>query len=897
MIDFDKKGLIINGEHEFILSGTFHYFRVPKELWRDRFEKIRAAGFNCVDTYIPWNRHEKDMPSGLDDMSKFNFTELDEWLNMAVSYGFYIIVRPGPFICAEYDRGGYPGWLINYKPKDIKEWTWLRSNCPTYLAWSKHWYSKVLEVTKKYKITERKGQGGIILLQIENEYSHIALPSKVKANCLEHMVNIAQSSGFDIPIFACESPELQLIKDYKNSQLFDSFNFYPDYNIGSLSKRLKNTKDFTDINNPEKTGITTTDETIQPEASNKPKMISELQGGWFSFIWDNPSLLSERENYRKGSSPEQVNNLLLFCIQNGINILNMYVLCGGTNLDSTEGKDMPTSYDYSAPIRENGTTGEKYEKVKAIGNMLKDYGKDIVKSTALDLKYSSKYPDVEVAGRESRNAYYLFLRTENLTKSFRDTISIFIKNKSIKLPYTLEPFGSKLFFLKKDFKNVSDGLWLINEIDKKEKRSSKQYRSQIDKFYTLKNITDKEWQKIEAFEPFNKLGIYDNRTMMYRLLLEVEHTEDKKDRLLRLYYHSIGFGSWSAGNKGNADRLVVSYKGKLLKHLPHGLKGDFIIPAELLTKGKNEFIIYYENAGYMKEGPYMEKEAGIKHAQIIPIENSCKEIRDWQMSVFASKEDIKNINNISELTSTLAFKPIVTNSMEAEITNLGECAAFKRTFNFSQEDIKNGNTTLLINQVGDLGKVFVNNNATQVIKSRIEPSVIDLGKSAKVGENQICVVVQACDWISSKGGISNAFLVPSVKTGILPQSIEISNALQNTTKRLGKNPSVRAEHWESKTKSVQQKTNTPFAFQRILFSLPVQNTQKYLARIEASGNGFIHLNGKPIGRYWNNGKQREFYLPECFLNFDNSEINTLSLMLLNKDNKLGINQIEILSYE
>ena len=116
-IRYDGHCLQIEGKDTFIYSATFHYFRTPPELWRDRFQTIKEAGFNTVETYVPWNWHEREMPAGFDDFSKVDLSELEAWLKMAQDeFGFYTIVRPGPFICAEWAGGGYPRWLAKFGP-------------------------------------------------------------------------------------------------------------------------------------------------------------------------------------------------------------------------------------------------------------------------------------------------------------------------------------------------------------------------------------------------------------------------------------------------------------------------------------------------------------------------------------------------------------------------------------------------------------------------------------------------------------------------------------------------------------------------------------------------------------------------------------------------------------
>ena len=106
-IHYDGSCMTIDGKDMFIYSAAFHYFRCPEELWRDRFRDIKAAGFNTVETYVPWNWHERTMPANPDDNSHFDFADLRRWLKMAQEeFGLYTIVRPGPFICAEFSGGG-----------------------------------------------------------------------------------------------------------------------------------------------------------------------------------------------------------------------------------------------------------------------------------------------------------------------------------------------------------------------------------------------------------------------------------------------------------------------------------------------------------------------------------------------------------------------------------------------------------------------------------------------------------------------------------------------------------------------------------------------------------------------------------------------------------------------
>src|SRR5579862_1281179 len=110
-IDFDGRGFLINGKRTFLASGSIHYCRVPRALWRDRLLRIKRAGFNTVQTYAFWNYHEPQE-------RKWNFSgdhDFEAFLKLVKEMGLYAVVRPGPYVCAEWDSGGFPVWL-RFKP-------------------------------------------------------------------------------------------------------------------------------------------------------------------------------------------------------------------------------------------------------------------------------------------------------------------------------------------------------------------------------------------------------------------------------------------------------------------------------------------------------------------------------------------------------------------------------------------------------------------------------------------------------------------------------------------------------------------------------------------------------------------------------------------------------------
>ena len=258
-IRYDQHCFTIEGRDIFILSAAFHYFRVPQELWRDRFRKIKEAGFNTVETYVPWNWHERTMPRNVKDYSQCDFDDLKAWLKMAhEEFGLYTIVRPGPFICAEWAGGGYPRWVAKFCPAKYDTSFWLRSNHPEHMKWTKHWYDAVCPVFAEEQLTRKKsGEKGIIMVQLENEYIYFGMESEKKEEVLRDMAAYCTNNGIEVPLFTCVTPEVRGSKDAVISQLFDMDNQYVWWNIQEAKSRI---------------------EDLKRQQPNAPAFVCELQG-------------------------------------------------------------------------------------------------------------------------------------------------------------------------------------------------------------------------------------------------------------------------------------------------------------------------------------------------------------------------------------------------------------------------------------------------------------------------------------------------------------------------------------------------------------------------------------------------------------------------------------------
>jgi beta-galactosidase len=155
-VSADARGIRINGEYTALLCASLFYFRVPEGLWVDRMRKIKAAGYNCIDVYFPWNFHETrrdqwEMTEGMHDVALF--------LDHAAREGLYVVARPGPYICSEWDGGSLPAYLA-------AEGLAIRQNDPAYLSRVREWYRRIMPVIAAHQLGHA---GTVVLVQIDRK--------------------------------------------------------------------------------------------------------------------------------------------------------------------------------------------------------------------------------------------------------------------------------------------------------------------------------------------------------------------------------------------------------------------------------------------------------------------------------------------------------------------------------------------------------------------------------------------------------------------------------------------------------------------------------------------------------------------------------------------------------
>jgi beta-galactosidase len=306
---------LLDGQRFQIRCGEMHAARMPAEYWRQRLRMAKAMGLNTVCAYLFWNLHEPKP-------GEFVWTgQADdaEFCRIAQEEGLWVILRPGPYACAEWEMGGTPWWLLKYD--DIK----FRTRDPRYINAVKSYLKEVGRVLGPLQITHG---GPIIMAQVENEYGSIGKD----AGYMDDVRNALLDAGFDVPLFACNPPSV--MKNGMLTNLFQTANFSGDP-AGNFQKLRA----------------------LQPSG---PLMCSEFYPGWFD-TWGQPHHL--------GNTAKYLGDLEYMLAHDAS--FSIYMAHGGTTFGLWSGCDRPfkpdtSSYDYDAPISEAGWPTPKFFQTREL---------------------------------------------------------------------------------------------------------------------------------------------------------------------------------------------------------------------------------------------------------------------------------------------------------------------------------------------------------------------------------------------------------------------------------------------------------------------------------------------------------------------------------------------------
>ena len=381
---------MLDGKPFQYVSGAFHYFRQHPEDWETTLRKMANGGLTVVETYVPWNLHEPRKGEYYWE----GFADVERWLKLCEKYNFYVILRPGPFICAEWDFGGLPYWL--HKEEDIK----YRRSDPVYLKHVDEWFTVLLAKMKPYLYING---GRIIMVQVENEYGFF---DACDQSYLQHIVDFMRNAlGPDVQLFTNDGAYEYCLE------------------CGTIVPQAYATVDF-------RVGDPTPHFELERRwnGGHGPYVNSEFYPGKHD-VWGVKHNTLDWE-----SICATLDKILAMggCV-------NFYMYYGGTsfgfwpgaNGDLKSYQPEPTSYDFDAPLSEAGDMTWKWSKIL-----------DVIK------KYRTDIPTYEVAN-STKKAYGKVVFTEGV--SLWDALDDIITNSVLgtKKPLTMEefdiPFGYAIY--------------------------------------------------------------------------------------------------------------------------------------------------------------------------------------------------------------------------------------------------------------------------------------------------------------------------------------------------------------------------------------------------------------------------------------------------------------------
>lgn len=317
-----RDAFYLNGQPFKILSGAIHYFRIDPDDWYHSLFNLKALGFNTVETYVPWNAHEPHK-------GQFDFSgrlDIERFIQTAQSLGLYMIVRPSPFICAEWEFGGLPAWLLEENMR-------IRSSDPAFIKTVSQYYDRLLGILTRYQVD----QGGpILMMQVENEYGSYGEDKTY----LRAVRDLMKEKGVTCPLFTSDGPWRATLRagTLIEDDVFVTGNFgsKASYNFSQMQ------------------------EFFDEHGKKWPLMCMEFWDGWFT-RWKESVIHRDPEELA-----EAVHEVL------ELGSINLYMFHGGTNFGFMNGcsargtLDLPqvTSYDYGALLDEQGNPTEKYYAIQ-----------------------------------------------------------------------------------------------------------------------------------------------------------------------------------------------------------------------------------------------------------------------------------------------------------------------------------------------------------------------------------------------------------------------------------------------------------------------------------------------------------------------------------------------------
>jgi hypothetical protein len=473
-VTLDRYSLMVDGAREFILCGAMHYCRLPsKDLWHQRLALIKDAGFNAVDIYYPWNYHTEQ-----EGVYNFDGARDVDYLHRCIEdAGLYLIARPGPYICAEIDAGGLPGWLLAKKDVVLRcrDAHGSPQYDPAFIAYTRQWYEQIVPRILACK--------NLILFQVENEYNDLPYlkgPAGAVVNAVRKIdpTMLNKLLGADALRYL-NFKVLPRIAGKQSGQHGEPLKYFQDLcamarelgvqaplfhnDIQSASGRVTEV-DFMTIDDYPLNMYTTewrgkrntfasTDMIEEGHAAfqrDEPVFIAEFQGGWFDF-WGGSGYDAQDKIFTN----EFFDIHCKTALAQRATLLSWFMFAGGTSWGYLASPDVYTAYYPNSAISEWGARTEKWYAIQFLARKIQELCPDLLE-TDPDPRVRCGNSNVDCFARTAKSGRrFVFLR--NLTKEKQKarlnfttgkfvldpvSMSILVFGADNKLEKTVEPYES-----------------------------------------------------------------------------------------------------------------------------------------------------------------------------------------------------------------------------------------------------------------------------------------------------------------------------------------------------------------------------------------------------------------------------------------------------------------------
>jgi len=871
IIRYDSSCFTINRTDTIIFSGAFHYPRCPKALWRDRLAKFRAAGFNTIETYVFWNYHEPEK-------GKSNLTDFEDFIKLVHDMGFYMIARPGPYVCAEWERGGFPDWVAAMRFP-------LRTNHAQSIKTSQHWYNQVLPVIQRHQITVG---GPIIMVQVENEYDYSPpMPDADKREYVRALANMVWGAGIDVPVITSWTKQARENSDPDMARIMDTCNFYPGWNIvKEVVPRLQE---------------------LRKEEPSSPLAITELQGGWFSQFGGKPSVDQE------GVNAEQIDTLTKTVLEQGVTSFNYYMGYGGTNFDWAA-KTLTTTYDYAAPIGEPGGLWGKYYAVRGICQFLRLHGDVLARAQALEGGAESTNPNVSATERVNGQSAVVFVR-ENANAEQRYKMTFVDPNSPTKRRISV-PREGELVIGPREMKMLAVQVPIPGSQLRYSTAEVLAHGLNLDRHFLI---------------------LYDTPGRVAEISLATRDEPHVEGETIYQYwdpeYESAVFGV----RFEKTEKLLLVNDHLLVILLPRDRAlrtwvSEFPSKVFPMSEETKPFAAPFITDSYMLAGSGshasriwadLDFQPGEHDLTLLLPPKPDKCWVDGALTEFAYEREQRTAR-LRITTPALPYKPFDLSNGQAWVerfdTSSGHWQSsspgaledtgpvpygyvkYKAQFNYSNEP-----RMFISTFADDAMKVFINGKPVEGALKPAKAIDFDLAKYAKAGTNTLEIAYEAFgadnggEAMSDLKGIEFVRMGSDARSGVAIASCQIQRFAAPMRGR-DVDPDFAAAAWSPASYQASGPAHElvpAFTWYQTEFAMPAVEPAwmvPWKLTFEADRDALLYLNGKFVGRYVTVGPQKEFYLPyPCFAPAGSK--NILTFVLAYTDRPAHVRTLRVGPYE